>query len=157
MTNSMITLTVNGKEHSLSVDPTRRLFDVLSDDLGLRSVRCGCGIGKCGTCTVLIDEKAVSSCLILAGQAEGSQITTVEGLAQDGRLHPVQEAFIEQRGFQCAYCTPGFILSTVALLKEQPDPDPAAIKAYLAGNICRCGSYLNILEAVIASSSKLGP
>jgi carbon-monoxide dehydrogenase small subunit len=150
MTTHEIILNVNGAEHVLSVAPDRRLLDVLREDLGLNSVREGCGIGLCGTCTVLMDGKAISACLMLASQAQGAEITTIEGLSKDGKLHPVQEAFIEYSAFQCAYCTPGFILSTIALLNENPEPDEEAIREYLAGNICRCGSYLNILEAVKA-------
>jgi len=145
-----LTLRVNGIEHELEVSPTRRLLDVLRDELELGSVREGCGIGVCGTCTVLVDGRAISSCLTLAGQVEGKEIITVEGLADGERLHVVQQAYIDHAAFQCAYCTPGFILSTVALLKEHSDPDDETIRRYLAGNLCRCGSYANILEAVRA-------
>jgi aerobic-type carbon monoxide dehydrogenase small subunit (CoxS/CutS family) len=151
MTTHEIKLKVNGQEHSLEVTAGRRLLDVLRDDLGLLSVREGCGIGLCGTCTILVDGKAISGCLMLAVQAQGKEILTVEGLTTNGKLHPVQEAFIEHAAFQCAYCTPGFILSTIALLNENPQPDEETIREYLAGNICRCGSYLNILEAAKAS------
>jgi carbon-monoxide dehydrogenase small subunit len=150
MTDHEIKLNVNGAEHVVSVAPDRRLLDVLREDLGLYSVREGCGIGLCGTCTVLADGKAISACLMLASQAQGVEITTLEGLSKNGKLHPVQEAFIEHSAFQCAYCTPGFILSTIALLNENPNPEEEDIREYLAGNICRCGSYLNILEAVKA-------
>jgi len=148
----MIEFRLNGKPHVLDVDPTRPLLEVLRDDLGLRSVREGCGIGMCGACTVLIDDRAISSCLTLAGQVQGRQILTVEGLAGEGRLHPVQQAYLDHAAFQCAFCTPGFILATLALLKEEPAPDEATIKAHLAGNLCRCGSYRNILEAVRAAA-----
>jgi aerobic-type carbon monoxide dehydrogenase small subunit (CoxS/CutS family) len=148
MSTHEIKLNVNGKEHVLEVTPDRRLLDVLREDLGLLSVREGCGIGLCGTCTVLVDGKAISGCLMLATQAQGKEITTIEGISKNGKLHPVQEAFVEHSAFQCAYCTPGFILSTIALLNEIPNPDEDTIREYLAGNICRCGSYLNILEAV---------
>jgi aerobic-type carbon monoxide dehydrogenase small subunit (CoxS/CutS family) len=148
-------LNVNGELHDLQVTHDRRLLDVLREDLGLLSVREGCGIGLCGTCTILLDGKAISGCLMLATQAQGKEILTVEGLVMNGKLHPVQKAFIEHAAFQCAYCTPGFILSTIALLNENPQPDEEAIREYLAGNICRCGSYLNILEAVKASSAAI--
>jgi len=148
MTTHEIKLKVNGEEHVLQVSPDRRLLDVLREDLGLVSVREGCGIGMCGTCTVLADGKAISACLMLASQAQGVEITTIEGISKNGKLHPVQEAFIEHSAFQCAYCTPGFILSTIALLNEHPDPDEETIREYLVGNLCRCGSYVNILEAV---------
>jgi carbon-monoxide dehydrogenase small subunit len=156
MTTHEIKLNVNGTEHVLSVAPDRRLLDILREDLGLYSVREGCGIGLCGTCTVLMDGKAISACLMLASQAQGAEITTVEGLSKNGKLHPVQEAFIEHSAFQCAFCTPGFILSTIALLKENPNPDEETIREYLAGNICRCGSYLNIFEAVKAVKAVSG-
>ena len=155
MTTHKIRLNVNGKEHSLKVAVERRLLDVLREDLGLLSVREGCGIGLCGTCTILVDGKAISGCLMLATQAQGKKILTVEGLSQNGNLHPVQQAFIEHSAFQCAYCTPGFILSAIALLNENPQPDEETIREYLAGNLCRCGSYLNILEAVKAGSAAL--
>jgi len=155
MTTHKIRLNVNGKEHSLKVAAERRLLDVLREDLGLLSVREGCGIGLCGTCTILVDGKAISGCLMLATQAQGKKILTVEGVSQNGNLHPVQQAFIEHSAFQCAYCTPGFILSAIALLNENPQPDEETIREYLAGNLCRCGSYLNILEAVKAGSAAL--
>lgn len=133
----------------MPADATRPLLEFLRDEVELGSVREGCGIGMCGTCTVLLDGRAVSSCLVLVGQAAGREVTTVEGLASErGELHPVQVAYLEAHAFQCAYCTPGFVLSTVALLKENPQPTDQAIRSYLGGNLCRCGSYLNILEAV---------
>lgn len=146
-----ITLTINGNAYTVDVPVERTLLDVLRDDLGLVGAREGCGIGMCGACTVLIDGWAISSCLTLAVQAQGKTITTVEGLAQGETLHPVQQAYIDYAAFQCAYCTPGFILSTIALLDEHPDADDETVKAYLAGNLCRCGSYSNILAAVRAS------
>lgn len=153
MATSRLTLRVNGTQHTLTGVSSRTLLEVLRDDLALGSVREGCGIGMCGTCTVLVDGRAISSCLMLAGQAEGKEILTVEGLAAGEALHPVQQAYLDQAGFQCAYCTPGFVLSTVALLKEHPNPDDDTIREYLAGNLCRCGSYVNILEAVRACRS----
>jgi aerobic-type carbon monoxide dehydrogenase small subunit (CoxS/CutS family) len=153
MANNKLKLQVNGKEYTLTRSPGRTLLEVLRDDLQLGSVREGCGIGMCGTCTVLVDGRAISSCLMLAVQVEGKAITTVEGLASGDRLHPAQQAYIDQAAFQCAYCTPGFILSTIALLKEHPDPDDETIREYLAGNLCRCGSYTNILRAVRAYAS----
>lgn len=148
MNHEMIRLRVNGQEHNLAVSVGRTLLDVLREELGLVGVREGCGIGMCGACTVLVDGAAISSCLMLAVQAQHKAIVTVEGLAEAGQLHPVQQAYLDRAAFQCAYCTPGFILSTVALLDENPNPDDEAIRHYLAGNLCRCGSYLNILEAV---------
>ena len=149
----MIRLKVNGEAREASA-PDRTLLHVLHDELGLPSVRYGCGVGACGACTVLLDGQPVSSCLMLAGQAQGHEITTVEGVGAAGRLHPVQTAFLAEGAFQCAYCTPGFVLSTIALLAENPTPTPDEARAYLAGNLCRCGSYPNILRAVLAASGK---
>lgn len=141
-------LRVNGIEHEIEVE-TRTLLEVLRDDLGLVGAKEGCGIGMCGACTVLVDGSPMSSCLVLAGQVKGKEILTIEGLSKSGKLHPVQEAFIQEGAFQCAYCTPGFILSTVALLKENPNLNEDEIREYLSGNLCRCGSYQNILKAVL--------
>jgi aerobic-type carbon monoxide dehydrogenase small subunit (CoxS/CutS family) len=152
-----IDLRVNGAVHAVRVSAGRTLLDVLRDELGLVGAREGCGIGLCGACTVLVDGRAISSCLMLAVQAEGKEIVTIEGLAEGEHLHPVQQAFIEQAGFQCAYCTSGFILSSVALLAEHPAPDDDTIRAYLSGNLCRCGSYANILEAVKAAARRSQP
>ena len=153
MNDDQLNFRVNGETHRLVVAPNRTLLEVLRDELGLMGAREGCGIGMCGACTVLVDGKAISSCLLLAVQADGSEVTTVEGLSRDGQLHPVQQAYIDHAAFQCAYCTPGFILSTVALLQEHPNPDEETIRRYLSGNLCRCGSYENILRAVKACSS----
>lgn len=140
-------LNVNGNRHEVQ-NETRTLLEVLRDDLGLVGAKEGCGVGMCGACTVLVDGKPVSGCLTLAAQVADKEIVTVEGLANDGKLHPVQQAFIDERAFQCAYCTPGFILSTVALLNENPNPTEKEIVGFLAGNLCRCGSYKNIVKAV---------
>jgi aerobic-type carbon monoxide dehydrogenase small subunit (CoxS/CutS family) len=146
-------LNINGSRHEVQ-EGTRTLLEVLRDDLGLVGTKEGCGIGMCGACTVLVDGKPVSGCLTLAAQVADKEIVTVEGLSMDGKLHPIQQAFIDERAFQCAYCTPGFILSTVALLKENPNPSDDEIREYLAGNLCRCGSYQNIIKAVSAASRK---
>src|SRR3990172_2988264 len=140
-------LNVNGNKHEVQAG-TRTLVEVLRDDLGLVGTKEGCGIGMCGACTVLVDGKPLSGCLTLAVQVAEKEILTVEGLEKNGQLHPVQQAFIDERAFQCAYCTPGFILSTVALLNENPDPNEDDVREYLSGNLCRCGSYQNILKAV---------
>jgi aerobic-type carbon monoxide dehydrogenase small subunit (CoxS/CutS family) len=150
MPDSKLTLSVNGRAHAIGGSPSRTLLEVLRDDLRLGSVREGCGIGMCGTCTVLVDDRAISSCLTLAGQVKGKEVVTLEGLSAGQELHPIQQAYIDHAGFQCAYCTPAFILSTIALLNENPDPDDTTIREYLAGNLCRCGSYPNILAAVRA-------
>jgi carbon-monoxide dehydrogenase small subunit len=148
MSELELTLRVNGQIHSLKLAAEQTLLEVLREELGLVGAREGCGVGMCGACTVLLNDQPISSCLMLAVQAEGVEITTIEGLASADALHPVQQAFIDQAGFQCAYCTPGFILSTVALLKQQPQPNDETIRNYLAGSLCRCGSYANIIEAV---------
>lgn len=148
-------LYVNGSRHEVP-EGTRTLLEILHDDLGLVGAKEGCGVGMCGACTVLVDGKPVSGCLILAAQVVGKEILTVEGLSKDGKLHPIQQAFIDERAFQCAYCTPGFILSTAALLKENPNPSEDEIREHLSGNLCRCGSYQNILKAVRESSKRLG-
>ena len=150
----LVTLNVNGWEQEVAVQPHHTLLDVLRREFKLFSVREGCGIGMCGACTVLIDGKPVSSCLLLAPLAAGKEIITVEALGQE-KLHPIQQAFVDHTAFQCSYCTPGFILTTKALLEENPDPSPDEIKDYLAGNLCRCGSYVKILEAVLDAAQRL--
>ncbi len=149
-----ILLRVNGREEHLQVEDADTLLDVLRDQLRLWSVREGCGVGACGTCTVLLDGRPVSSCFLLAARVEGRQIVTVEGLSQGGTLDPIQQAFVEQRAPQCGYCTPGFILSVKALLKENPNPTDEEIREYLAGNLCRCGSYPDIMRSVRAAQDK---
>ena len=148
MSNQTVMLEVNGQTHTLTVPSGQILLETLREALGLGGTRGSCGIGMCGTCTVLVEGKAISSCLMLTIQAEGKHVTTIEGLSQNGQLHPVQQAYIDHGAFQCAYCTPGLILSTVALLNEHENPDDVTIREYLAGNLCRCGSYVNILNAV---------
>lgn len=150
-----LTLTVNGAEHTVLADSEDVLLDVLRQELQLFGAREGCGIGMCGACTVLIDGLPMSSCLLLAKLAEGRSILTVEGLAQGGELHPIQQAFVDHNAFQCSYCTPGFILSAKALLDEQPRPSVDDIRHYLAGNLCRCGSYLKIEQAVLDAAARL--
>ncbi len=143
-----LTLWVNGVEHLVDVTPDQRLLYVLRDDVGLTGTKYGCGEGQCGACTVLIDGKATRSCLTPVALAAGKQITTIEGLEQNGQLHPVQEAFLKAEAFQCGYCTSGAILSAVALLNKSPHPTDQQIMASLEGNVCRCGTYPRILEAV---------
>jgi xanthine dehydrogenase YagT iron-sulfur-binding subunit len=143
-----ISLRVNGADHRLSLDPRTTLLDALREHLGLTGSKKGCGLGQCGACTVLVDGKRMKSCLSLAALAEGREITTIEGLAEGERLHPLQAAFIERDAFQCGYCTSGQIMSAVAMLKEPWGPDDKDIREAMSGNICRCGAYPNILAAI---------
>ena len=146
----MISLTVNGRPHTSTGAEDARLLDVLRNELGLASVREACGVGACGSCTVLLDGKPVSSCLVLAFRCENQRIETIE--AWDNELSAVQQAFLDCGALQCGYCTPGFVLSTTALLAENPSPSDDEIREYLAGNLCRCGAYLEIMAAVRKAS-----
>jgi carbon-monoxide dehydrogenase small subunit len=146
---------VNGESHELSVPPWRTLLEVIREDLGLTGTKEGCGQGECGACTVLMDGKTINSCLLLAVQADGKKITTIEGLAQGDRLHPIQQAFVERGGLQCGFCSPGMILSAKVLLDDNPDPSEDEIKRALAGNTCRCTGYTKIFESVRAAAAVL--
>ena len=146
-----LNLVVNGEPRVLEVEPRTLLVHALRDGLGLTGAHIGCDTSQCGACTVLLDGRAVKSCTILAPQAEGAEVTTIEGLARDGRLHPVQRAFVEHHGLQCGFCTPGMILTTVDLLARYPQPDDATIRRSLRGNLCRCTGYHTILDAVKAA------
>ncbi|MGH2473208.1 MAG: (2Fe-2S)-binding protein [Candidatus Limnocylindria bacterium] len=151
-----LVLRVNGREHHVRARTHHTLLEVLRSELKLFGVREACAVGQCGACTVLADGKPVSSCLILAPMAEGKEILTVEGLeAPDGTLHPIQQVFVDHTAFQCSYCTPGFLLTTKALLEENPDPTEREAQEYLAGNICRCGSYVKILDAVMDAKDRV--
>jgi carbon-monoxide dehydrogenase small subunit len=143
-----IALTVNGMRHELPVESNRRLIDVLRDDLALTGAKEGCGIGICGACTVIMDGRTVSGCLTLAVQANGREIVTIEGLESDGKLHPVQQAFLDHAGLQCGFCTPGQIMAAKALLDEIPNPTIDEIKEAMLGNLCRCTGYYKIIEAI---------
>jgi aerobic-type carbon monoxide dehydrogenase small subunit (CoxS/CutS family) len=143
-----ITFRLNGREEKITVEDAETLLDVLRDQFKLWSVRESCGVGACGTCTILLDGRPISSCLFLALRAAGKEIVTLEGLGDGQTLHPIQEAFVNQRALQCAYCTPGFVLSVKALLDELDDPSEEEIREYLAGNLCRCAGYADILRAV---------
>ena len=141
-------LNVNGRDRAVVTDPDRPLLDVLREDLGLTGTKYGCGEGECGACTVLIDGQAVHSCVTVVGDCAGQAIQTIEGLATDGRLHAVQQAFIDRQAMQCGYCVPGQIMSAVALLNAKGRPSRAEIVEAMNGNICRCTNYVNILAAV---------
>lgn len=147
-----ITLEVNGRRHRLEVEPRRLLVEVIRDDLGLTGTKRGCESNICGSCTVLLEGHSVHACCVLAVQAGGKRVTTVEGLAEGGTLHPVQKGFLDHLGFQCGFCTPGMILSSVALLSENPEPTPEEIRLGLTGNICRCTGYVKIVESVQAAA-----
>jgi xanthine dehydrogenase YagT iron-sulfur-binding subunit len=144
----VVTLRVNGEAQRVELDSRVTLLDALRDELGLTGTKKGCDQGACGACTVLVDGKRVVSCLMLAAQADGREVTTIEGLAVDGRLHPVQEAFVRHDAFQCGYCTPGQIMSAVALLQEGRAGSDEDIQEFMSGNICRCGAYPNIRAAI---------
>jgi len=148
----LIELTVNGVRRQVAAEPTESLAKVLRREFHTNGVRESCGIGICGSCTILIEGRAMSSCLLLAGFSDGLALETVEGLGTVDALHPIQQAFVDATGFQCSYCTPGFILATKALLDENPSPTPDEVRHALAGNLCRCGSYTNILAAVMQAA-----
>ncbi|MEA2513557.1 MAG: aerobic carbon-monoxide dehydrogenase small subunit [Thermomicrobiales bacterium] len=147
-----MTLRVNGKSRRVRASEDAFLLDVLRDSLALTGAKFGCGMGECGACTVLLDGAPVCSCLTLAVEAQGHEITTIEGLAKNGELDPVQHAFAETGGVQCGFCTPGMVLSARALLNENPDPSEADVRRALSGNLCRCTGYGKIVEAVLAAS-----
>ncbi len=148
----IVSLKVNGLEEEVAIQPHHTLLEILRRDFKLFGAREGCGIGMCGSCTVLVDGQPISACLMLGALAEGKEVLTIEGLADGGELHPIQQAFIDHAGFQCSYCTPGFVLSAKALLEEIPSPTVEQVRSYLAGNLCRCGSYIKIQEAVLAAA-----
>jgi len=151
-------LTVNGEDHQIEVEPNRLLLYALRDDIGLTGTKEGCSIGVCGACSVIVDGRLVSSCLTLAVGCQGKKIETIEGLAKDGKLHPLQQAFIEYGGFQCGICTPGQIMAAKALLDENPKPSEEEVREWMSGNLCRCTGYYKILESVMAVvNNKISP
>lgn len=143
-----IYLQVNGQNYRLFIDPYVTLLDVIRDEIGLKGTKRGCDLGECGACTVLIDGKPFNSCLILPMDVQGREILTIEGLVRDGKLHPIQQAFIEQGAIQCGFCTPGVVLVAKALLDEDPSPSEEKIKEALSGNLCRCTGYTSIVRAI---------
>ena len=154
MSRVSLSLQVNGHAYPLQIEPHRTLLSVLREDLALTGTKANCLEGECGACTVLVDGQAVNACLYLAVRAQGKAILTIEGLAQAARLHPLQQAFLQEGGVQCGYCTPGFIMAAAALLAENPHPTEAELNRALAGNLCRCTGYVNIRRAVRAAAAE---
>ena len=149
-----IRVKVNGEDRELKVRPSATLLEMIREDLGLTGTKEGCGEGECGACTVILDGKATNACIVLAVEADGREITTIEGLAVDGQLHPIQEAFVETGGLQCGFCTPGMILSTKVLLDANANPTDEEIRKGLEGNFCRCTGYTKIVESVKVAAEK---
>jgi carbon-monoxide dehydrogenase small subunit len=149
-------LRVNGEPYEVFVEPRTILLKLLRDELGLTGTKEGCSEGMCGACTVLVDGKAVKSCLVLALQIQGKEVTTIEGLAQGGKLHPLQDSFIEHGAVQCGFCTPGMVLSAKAFLDEHSNPMEEEVKYAIAGNLCRCTGYVKIIEAIMDVASRKG-
>ena len=151
-----ITVTVNGSAHTNEVEPRTLLVHHIREALGLTGTNIGCDTSSCGACTVHLNGESVKSCTVLAVQADGQEITTIEGLAQDGEMHPMQKAFMENHGLQCGYCTPGMVMAAIGLLNENPHPTEDEVRWALGGNLCRCTGYQNIVKAVLWAAEKLG-
>jgi carbon-monoxide dehydrogenase small subunit len=151
----LIALKVNGESHEVAVAPRMALLEVLRDMLGLTGTKNGCSLGNCGSCTVLLNGKPVASCLVLAVEAQGKEVMTIEGLAQNGELHPMQQAFIEHGALQCGFCTPGMLLSAKALLDENPSPTENDVKEAISGNLCRCTGYTDAVNAVLDVAERM--
>jgi len=150
-----VSVNVNGQQYERRINPRTLLVDFLRDELGLTGTHIGCDTGHCGACTVMLNGVTVKSCLLLAAQANNSELKTIEGVALNGKLHPIQEAFLEHQALQCGYCTPGMILSSLFLLQRNPNPNEEEIKKGIEGNLCRCTGYLSIVKAVKAASAKM--
>jgi aerobic carbon-monoxide dehydrogenase small subunit len=157
MEKRRVTVTVNGEAHVVEVEPRVLLAHLLRQGLGLTGTHIGCDTTNCGACTVLVDSTAVKSCTMLAVQADGHEIRTVEGMAQASELHPIQEGFREEHGLQCGFCTPGMMMSAMALLQRNPDPSEEDVRWALSGNLCRCTGYQNIVKAVLWAAAKMRP
>ena len=151
-----VSTTVNGRRHEDEVEPRLLLVHYLRDNLGLTGTHIGCDTSQCGACTILVDDQAVKSCTMFAVQAEGKSLTTIEGMAKDGELHPIQQAFRDEHGLQCGYCTPGFIMAAAYLLDTNPNPTDDEIRKGLEGNLCRCTGYVNIIKAVKTAARTMG-
>jgi carbon-monoxide dehydrogenase small subunit len=152
----LIQLTVNGTPFELAVEPWRTLLQVIRDELKLTGTKEGCSLGECGACSVIMDGKVVNSCLVLAVDADGKDILTIEGLANGAELHPIQKAFLTHGALQCGFCTPGMIMAAKALLDENPKPSEDEVRAGIAGNLCRCTGYTKIIEAILAAAQEMG-
>lgn len=150
----LINITVNQKKYELAVESNMTLADMIREELRLTGTKKGCGLGECGACTVLLDGKPVSSCLVLAVEADNREVTTIEGIEPENGLHPIQQAFVEKGAIQCGFCTPGMVLSSKALLDENPQPDEQDIRRAISGNLCRCTGYQKIVEAVQSVSTR---
>ena len=148
-----ISVTVNGQTHESDVEPRTLLVQYVREDLGLTGTNIGCDTSSCGACSLHLDGEAVKSCTVLAVQADGSQVTTIEGLATDGKMHPMQEAFMQNHGLQCGFCTPGMVMAAIGLLNENPKPTEEEVRMGLEGNLCRCTGYHNIVKSVLAAAS----
>jgi aerobic carbon-monoxide dehydrogenase small subunit len=146
-------MTVNGEQRSGEAEPRMTLADFVRDELGLTGTHLGCEHGVCGACTILLDGSSVRSCLLFAVQAEGAELTTVEGLARGDELHPLQEGFWAEHGLQCGFCTPGFLMTAVELLRENPDPSEEEVRVAISGNLCRCTGYVNIIKAIRSAAA----
>ena len=155
MQSKLIKFVINGQSVEIEVKPWRTLLEMIRENLNLTGTKEGCGHGECGSCTVLMGGKTVNSCLVLAAEADGQEILTIEGLLEAGNLHPIQEAFVERAGMQCGFCTPGMIISAKALLDRHPDPSEKEIREAMAGNFCRCTGYTKIVESVDAAARAL--
>ena len=155
MFNIKVSINVNGINYCREIDPTVRLIDFLRDELKLKGTKEGCGEGECGACTVIVNGKTINSCLMLASSVNGKNVITIEGVSYKGKLHPIQEAFMEVGAVQCGYCTPGMILSAKALLDKNPNANEEEIKVALSGNLCRCTGYQKIIQAILLAESKL--
>ncbi|MBI4963164.1 MAG: (2Fe-2S)-binding protein [Desulfomonile tiedjei] len=151
-----IALNVNGDIYEVLISPNQTLLEVLRDKLGLTGTKRGCDLGACGACSVLLDGEAYLSCLMLAVDAVGKEIVTIEGLGEGGELHPIQKSFVEVGGLQCGFCTPGIVMTAKAILDEEPEPTEESVKKKMAGNLCRCTGYKKVVEAVMDASGKMG-